>query len=119
MQSSIFQIRFAFIIIINFQVFQRILKHEGSRVHPHFLMARSVACGHGIPVEVSSVHLFPCFGQTLVSQYVIDRCPDQRSILKKFVQQYGSVEDFDWHEETEAKAEEGDEIGAEVTGEGL
>ena len=59
-------------------------------------MARSVACSRGIPVEVSSVHLFPCFGQALVSQYIIDRCPDQRSILKTFVEQYGRVECFEW-----------------------
>ena len=78
--------------------FERILKHEGSRVHSRFLTARAVACGHGIPIEVTSAYLFPCFGQTLVTQYAIDHCMAQCSMMKKFVEQYGCVDSFNWRE---------------------
>ena len=51
----------------------------------------------GIPAKVVTDYLFPCLGQLVVSQVTIASCPeDHRDILKKFVEQYGSVEGFDW-----------------------
>ena len=77
-------------------------------------MARSVACGHGIPVEVSSVHLLPFLGQTLVEQYVIDECSRvECSMMKKFVEQYGCVENFDWPVEHEVNSDTTSDTGTD------
>lgn len=99
------------------------LKREGSNVHAQRMNYLSMATGSSIPLKVMKVRLFPFIQQTLVQPAVVDcvhelvltllnRRPTLRtfrpmrystdylqeivSMLQKFMDQYGTLGDFDF-----------------------